>query len=228
MDIKIEIQEFIDKNKDEKRADLDRLSVSTKYEIQGIKTQLLQDYAKQLAKENVNIKDLPLDFHEEIILAGFVIAYKNYNFKEKEKDLKYLFKYIDNWYSCDLIASRLKNMESEHKFFEGLLFDDNPFVIRFAIIWMMKFMLKVDLKRTVCKLREVKNTTYYVQMALSTCYTEAFLYDFDYMYEFIETVPRTVVRNRALQKACVSTRITQEQKVLIKKLRSRLLGMEIL
>ena len=228
MDLKNEIKEFVEKNKNEKRAELDKLSVSTKYKIQGIKSQILQDFAKRLAKENVNIKDLPLDFHEEIILAGFVIGLKNYSYQEKERDLKYLFKYIDNWYSCDLIVAKLKNMESEHTFFEGLLFDENPFVVRFAIVWLMKFMLKVDLKRTVCKLREVKETNYYVQIALSACNTEAFLYDFDYMYEFIETVPRTVVRNRALQKACVSTRITQEQKVLIKKLRSRLLGMEIL
>lgn len=227
MNIKAMVNDFIEKNKDDKKAEFDKILMTSKFPIKGIKTSVLEDFAKGLSKINADVKDIPLDCHEEIILAGMVIGHKKYSNKEKIKDLKYLIPFIDNWASCDMIVPRLKGLEDEREFFESLLQSEHPFAIRVGIVWIMKFMLKKDLKNVVLKLRDVKNTTYYVEMALSWCYAEAFLYDFDFMYKFIETVPRTVVRNRALQKTCESKRITKEQKVEIRKLRSRLLNMQI-
>ncbi len=227
MDIKLMVEDFVAKNRDEKKAEFDRGLISSQYEIVGIKTPLIEKFAKAIAKLNVDIKELPLDNHEEIMLAGMVIGFKKEEPKKKIEELEYLIPYIDNWATCDMIVPRLKGLEREQAYFEGLLQSKEPFAIRVGVVWLMKYALKNDLKNVVVKLRDVTNTNYYVQLALSWCYAEGLLYDFDFMLDFIQTVPRTVVRNRALQKACESLRITPEQKVKIRKVRSKLLNMEI-
>ena len=64
-------------------------------------------------------------------------------------------------------------------------------------------------------------------MALAWCYTEALVFDYEYMIEFVQGLKRYVIRNRTLQKACDSYRVSDERKKEIKALRSKLLGMEI-
>ena len=64
-------------------------------------------------------------------------------------------------------------------------------------------------------------------MALAWCYAEALISDFDYMIEFTQRLERYIVRNRTLQKACESFRVSDEHKKQVRALRSKLLGMEI-
>ena len=127
-----------------------------------------------------------------------------------------------------MIVSRLKGIESEREFFIELLHSNRPFYIRVGIVWLMKFELKKDVIKTVNLLNDnVKNTNYYVEMALAWCYAEAMIVEFDYMIEFVQRLERYVVRNRTLQKATESFRISDERKKEVRALRSRLLGMEI-
>lgn len=219
MNVQYLIDEFIENNKDEKKAEFDKGLITSKYPIKGIKTSLLENFAKKLAKNNINIKDIQLDCHEKIVIAGMVIGYKKYDNKDKIRDLEYLIPFIDNWGSCDMIVPRLKGLENEREFFEKLLTNNYPFAKRIGIVWLMKFCLKNDLRNVVNKLKTVYDSNYYVQMALGWCYAEAFLYDFDYMYNFIITLSQKFVIAKTLQKVCESLRVTKDQKIKIKNLR---------
>lgn len=219
MNVQYLIDEFIENNKDEKKAEFDKGLITSKYPIKGIKTSLLENFAKKLAKNNINIKDIQLDCHEKIVIAGMVIGYEKYDNKDKIRDLEYLIPFIDNWGSCDMIVPRLKGLENEREFFEKLLTNNYPFAKRIGIVWLMKFCLKNDLRNVANKLKTVYDSNYYVQMALSWCYTEAFLYDFDYMYNFITTLSQKFVIAKTLQKVCESLRVTKDQKLKIKNLR---------
>lgn len=219
MNVQYLIDEFIENNKDEKKAEFDKGLITSKYPIKGIKISLLESFAKKLAKNNINIKDIQLDCHEKIVIAGMIIGYKKYDNKDKIRDLEYLIPFIDNWGSCDMIVPRLKGLENEREFFEKLLTNNYPFAKRIGIVWLMKFCLKNDLRNVVNKLKTVYDSNYYVQMALSWCYAEAFLYDFDYMYNFIITLSQKFVIAKTLQKVCESLRVTKDQKIKIKNLR---------
>ncbi|MCI8555462.1 MAG: hypothetical protein HFI85_02690 [Clostridia bacterium] len=223
-----EIKEFIATHTDEKKARFDEGLISSSYEIKGISMSDMNAYAKELAKRGVDIEKMPLSCHEEILLAGMTLAYSKLSPKDKVEKLKKLLPYIDNWATCDMIVSRLKGIESEREFFIELLHSNRPFYIRVGIVWLMKFELKKDVIKTVNLLNDnVKNTNYYVEMALAWCYAEAMIVEFDYMIEFVQRLERYVVRNRTLQKATESFRISDERKKEVRALRSRLLGMEI-
>lgn len=211
-----------------KKARFDEGLISSSYEIKGIKMTDMNAYAKELAKRGVDIERMPLSCHEEILLAGMTLAYSKISPKDKVEKLKMLLPYIDNWATCDMIVSRLKGVESEREFFIELLHSNRPFYIRVGIVWLMKFELKKDVIKTVNLLNDnVRNTNYYVEMALAWCYAEAMIVEFDYMIEFVQRLERYVVRNRTLQKATESFRISDERKKEVRALRSRLLGMEI-
>ncbi len=223
-----QIKEFIRENADEAKAHFDEGLITTSYEIKGISTKKMAEMAKEIAKDKVDIENMPLTCHEEILLAGMALGLSKMSGEEKIEGLKKLLPYIDNWATCDMIVVRLKGLEAYHDFFVELLHSNRPFYIRVGIVWIMKFELKNDIRATVNLLNDnVKNSNYYVEMALAWCYAEAMIKDFDYMIDFILKIERYVIRNRTLQKACESFRISAEQKVQVKKLRSKLLGMEI-
>lgn len=222
------VQNFIKEKATEEKALFDEGLINTSYEIKGLKTCDIDEFARELVEKGAQFSHLPLTCHDEIMLAGFFIAYSNKKTNEKIKDLEKLLPYIDNWATCDMIIPRLKGLENHKDFFVELLHSKRPFYIRFGIVWFMKYMLKEDIRGVVNLLNDnVKNTNYYVEMALAWCYSEALIKDYEYMVEFVQKLKRYVIRNRTLQKACESSRVSAELKKEIRALRSKLLGMEI-
>lgn len=216
---KISIEKFLFENGNINKAKFDKGLIFSKYPILGMKVKDIEKFAKILAKDNLDIRQINLNSHEAIILAGMVIGFKEYQTKNKIDDLKYLLPYIDNWASCDTIVPRLKNLNSEEFFFKGLLCKDKPFYIRVGIVWLMKFCLKDNLKEIINMLSNIQNKDYYVKMAISWCYAEAFVYDFDFMFEFIKEINDKDIFKMTLQKVCDSYRINSDLKDKIKKLR---------
>ncbi len=219
MNVKDMVRDYIDKVSDKNKAEFDKGLISSQYEIKGTKTRLLEDFAKSLIRVNTNFYDLPLDNHEEIVLAGFFIGGLKESPKEKIEKFKYLLPYIDNWGSCDMIVARLKSLESEKQFFIDLLKSDKPFEIRVGIVWLMKFQLKTSLKEVVGLVKAVKNDNFYVKMASAWCYAEAFVYDYEFMYNFVKDLDDKFIRNKTIQKACESFRVQDDKKAELRKLR---------
>ena len=148
-----------------------------------------------------------------------MIGYKKCSSKEKIDFLEKLFPYFDNWAVVDSIVSRLKGLEQEEKYFESLLQSDEEFVRRTGIIYLMKFSLPRDVKKVVNLLKDAIDEKYYVKMAISWCYAEAFIKDYDFMKVFIQSIEDKFVRNKSIQKACESFRLTKFQKDEIRKLK---------
>lgn len=222
------VQNFIKENSTAEKARFDEGLINTSYEIKGMKTKDLELFAKELVEKGVEFSHMPLTCHEEIMLAGLFIGFSKKKASDKIKDIEKLLPYIDNWATCDMILPRLKGLESQKEYFINLLHSNRPFYIRFGIVWLMKYMLKQDIRGIVNLINNnVKNTNYYVEMALAWVYSEALIFDYEYMVDFVQKLERYVIRNRTLQKACESTRVSDERKKEIKALRSKLLGMEI-
>lgn len=228
MDIKTRISNFIEEHKDSDKANYDASLVTTAYEIKGIKMAELVDFARELAGEKIKFNKLPLRCHEEIMLAGLIITEMNVKPSEKIKYFKTLLQYIDNYSIVDIVVPRLVGVESERDFFVSLLSSNKPFYIRAGIVWFKKFELKQNVRGVVNLLNDtVKNTNYFVEMALAWIYLEALLIDYDYMIEFVQKLKRFIIRNRTLQKACESSRVSDKRKKEIRALRSKLLGIQI-
>ncbi len=219
MQIREMVKDFIQQISDARKAAFDKGIITTKYEIKGITTKKLDDFAKSLVKIGADFYELPRENYEEIVLSGFYIAHSNFPMEDKMTMLRRFLPFIDNWGACDAVVSRLKGFESEKEFFYSLLKSDEPFKIRFGIVWLLKFQLKSNLKRVIIEIDKVQNSDYYVEMAKAWCYAEAFIYNYDYMYNFLQKLDNAYVRNKTVQKVCDSFRISEEEKNKLKKLR---------
>ena len=218
MGIKENVRLFLKSNKDELNAQFEKKLIFTKFEIYGLKTKLLEDYVKKLYKQGVKSDDLlPPKSYEEILISGFLIGLEKISSKEKVEKIKALLPYIDNWGSCDAILSRLKKLENERDFFFSLLDSDEPFYQRFGIVWILKYYLKIDTQKSLKLIRKVQNENYYVKMAKSWAYAEAFLYDFGLTKDYV-CQEEDFVKKKSIQKACESFRITSEQKNILRKM----------
>ena len=205
------VQNFINEHSSQEKARFDEGLINTSYEIKGLKTSEIDQFAKELVENGIEFSHLPLSCHEEIMLAGIFIGYSKKKSSEKIKDIQKLLPYIDNWATCDMILPRLKGLEKHKEFFVNLLHSNRPFYIRFGIVWLLKYQLKKDIIGTVNLINDnVNNTNNYVEMALAWCYSEAMIFEHDYMMEFVQKLRRYVVRNRTLQRACESYRISKK------------------
>ncbi|MBO5394472.1 MAG: DNA alkylation repair protein [Clostridia bacterium] len=214
-----EIERFLSENSDEKKAKFDRGLINTKYEILGINIKTIEEFAKKIAKNTDILQNINISSHEEVLLCGFAIAYCRDSNEKKVEHIMKLLPYIDNWATTDSIVPRLKNMESQRCFFEGLLSHPNPFYVRFGIVWLKRFALKQDLANVIKLLGQVKAQDYYIKMAIAWTYQEALTIDFDFMFDVIKRLQDNFIRNKTISKACDSFRITAENKEKLKALR---------
>ena len=214
-----DIKEFLDSHSSKEKAEFDSKIVKSSLPVLGIKTCDLDKFARVLAKEGVGLNDFSFACHEEIILAGMMIGYKNCSAKEKIALLEQIFPYFDNWAVVDSIVPRLKGMEGEKEYFKSLLKSEKEFIRRTGIVFLMKYDLPYDAENVIKLLKDAVNDHYYVKMAIAWCYSEAFIKNYDFMKEFIKTIDDKFVRNKSIQKACESFRLTSEQKSQIRQLK---------
>ena len=114
-------------------------------------------------------------------------------------------------------------MESESEFFFSLLSNVNPFYQRFGIVWILKYYLKIDIKKSLFLIKTTKNDDFYLKMGKSWAYAEAFIYDFDLTLKtLLNDEDDFFIIKKSIQKALESYRITSEQKGLLRKVRENL------
>ena len=215
-----EIIEFLIKHTNAQNAEFAKKLIDTKYQILGIKNQLLENFAKNLAKNEIDdIFDGDIVYHEQILIIGYYIAYSKFENSRKIEMLKKFLPLIDNWATCDGVATRLKKLENENEFFVNLLKNEKPFYKRVGIVWLMRFNLKQNFLETLGLFKGVKDDNYYVKMALAWAYAEAFTINSDFMVDFLLQIDDKFTRNQTISKARQSFRVPNEIKEEIVKFR---------
>lgn len=200
-------------------------------ELIGVRTPDLEQIAKQILKEEplAFLNEYQKDCYELDVIYGFVMAKAKLSLEERLSYCDRFISLIDNWAVCDLVCSRLKFMRKEDvqttvlAYLNRHLQSDQPWAQRFVYVCLLDHFLNAEqlpLLFSVCEYPFQK--TYYVQMAvawlLSICFvkfpqeTESYLLrssldDFTY--------------NKAIQKACESTRVAKQQKQHLRTLKRK-------
>lgn len=224
MNIKEMVHDYVANVQKEKQTEAEMAEAGQKpdqpkYDMRGVKTRLFDDFAKTLSRIDADFYQFPLTNNDEVMLAGFYIGRSKRTSREKVGYIKTLLPHIQDWCTCDAIISRIKGVESEKDFFISLLHSPHVFSARAGVVWLIKYALKEDLKGVVNLLKSVTNDEFYVKMAISWCYGEAFALDYNYMYKFMQDIDDEFIRNKTVQKACISYKLTDAQKEEIKKLK---------
>ena len=91
-----------------------KIIVPVDCEIIGIRTPILRDIAKKIAKissenflnffEKLFLKK-KIKYYEEKVLYGFLIGYSKMDYQDRLKRIDFFIDIIDNWAVCDLVDS---------------------------------------------------------------------------------------------------------------------------
>ena len=184
----------------------------------GVKIPTIRELAKLLLKTyNVRtyLSCLPHTYWEELVLHGELLnEYKTY--EALLPHLETFLGYITDWAVCDTLD--LKVLEKKRDALlpkcEDWLHDEREFVVRFAIISLMKYALRKHFDpRVLDWVSGVRRPEYYIQMAQAWFFAEGVILHPQEVLPYLTTerlLPE--VLNKALQKACESRRPTEEQK----------------
>lgn len=192
--------------------------VFTKYDILGVRSNILKVYAKNLQKENKFdeffqnfLKDEK--FYEYLQIIAYGINYE----KDYQKALDYTKKYlnfVDNWANCDtLVPKSFKNKDLKPLANE-LINSNHTYKIRFGILCFMKFITPNEGLKIVF---DIKSDEYYINMARAWYFQVMMVKDFNLTYNFLSAnkLDATTLK-MTLQKCRDSFRISKENKEKLK------------
>lgn len=194
--------------------------------IIGIRTPELKALAKEIYKNTPKdfLNDLPHKYFEENQLHVFVVSLIK-EFDEALDETQRFLPYIDNWATCDqfspAVFSKHKDELSDH--IMQWITSDRTYTCRFGIVMMMRHFLDTDFNPEYLQaIANIKSDEYYINMAIAWYFATALAKQYDATIPYIESNKLDVwVRNKSIQKARESRRVSQEHKEYLKTLKRR-------
>lgn len=177
------------------------------YPILGVRLPVLRTLAKEIDE-----LDFPIRYHEDVLLRGFVIAFRRCPVKEKLSLITTQLPLLKSWDEVDSFSAALKfrkaDMDEAYSYFKKLFKDERVFVRRLAIVWIMQNKKSFDdIDEMLALITSVKNDDYYVSMAIAWALCDFYILSPDSTLPYFKVVDEET-RRRARQKCRDSYRIT--------------------
>ncbi len=205
---------------DEKYKAFTERLVQTKYPIIGVRVPALKNITKKILSENSDFwKNIIFNSRESILIYGFSLSSMNLTRFDFCKQLEKAFLSFDNWETTDLLSSSFKGwknwLDDGYSYLETLLLNDNPFVVRFAIVMYLNYYLNTDYFEDILKrLVILNNQHYYVKMAIAWLMSMAYVKNAELAMNYIKLLDAWTYR-KTIQKCIESRQIPlQERKKL--------------
>ena len=198
--------------------------------ILGVRLPLLRKIAKSLSKEEDYYNYLnngDTKYYEEIMIEGLIIGYLKTDNENRFNYIKNFIPKIDNWAICDSFCNNLKftkeNMNEVWNFILPYTSSENEFDIRFAIVMMLNFYIIEDYIDDVLNtLNKINHDGYYVKMAVAWAVSYAYI---DFPQKTLAFLKNNnldnFTYNKSLQKIIESTRVSKEDKDLMRSLKKK-------
>ncbi len=197
-------------------------------QIIGVRMPTLKKIAKEIVKGNYMdfIKTSIPVYHEEVVLLGIVIGTSTMEYTDFLMEMNDFIKKIDSWAICDAFCASIKKQVQNNKqaFWNHItlyLRSKNNWIVRVGLIIMLSYYLEEEYIEKVFKRCEtVKSEFYYVKMAQAwlIATTWAKFPEKTEQY-FKKSALDKWIWNKAIQKACESTRVKEEYKIYLKTLK---------
>lgn len=208
--------------------DFNLKTITTNYEMLGIRLPLLRKMAKEISKGNKEeyLKYSDNNYYEEVMLKGFVIA----SIKEQEVLLNYLDDYvslIDNWAICDSFSNSLKIVLKDKDYwflyFKKYLQSPEEFQVRLGLVTYLNFFVEEKYLEEIFKLIDkIKLDKYYVNMGIAWLLCECFTkYPTETLNFLLKSQINTFTFNKTISKIRESFRVSNEMKESLLKMKRR-------
>ncbi len=191
----------------------------------GVRTPALRSLAGKLkTRDDVDLflNDLPHRHFEENQLHAFIIS----EMKDPARcfeALETFLPFVDNWATCDQMTPKaFKKAKPElAERIDNWLRSDHVFTRRFGIKAAMTEFLDKDFDPAYLeKIANLDTSDYYVMMMVAWYFATALAKQYDAAIKYIEERKLSAEAHRkAIQKACESFRITEEQKRYLRTLK---------
>lgn len=193
----------------------------------GIRVPVLRKFAKQFTEEAEYvdfIAQLPHKFYDENMLHGLLISEeKNYN--ECIRLIDEFLPYVDNWAVCDIMSPKILAKHKNELLGKIKHWSKSPhiYTCRFGIKMLMSHYLDKDFKAELLEIpTSVRSDEYYIKMMVAWFFATALAKQWDATIPYIEQkrlAPWT--HNKTIQKAIESYRISDEQKLYLRTLKTK-------
>ncbi len=195
----------------------------------GIRVPVLKSYGKEIAKGNWReyLQNAQDDYYEETLLQGIVIGMAKMPIQELLQRLEKFIPKINNWAVCDVTCASLKaikkNLDIVWDFLQPYLKSTKEFEVRFAVVILLDFYVTDEyIDRVLQELDKIKQKDYYVKMAIAWAISICYIKQREKTLEYLnKSQLDDFTYNKAIQKILESTRISKEEKVMLKKLKSQ-------
>ena len=175
-----EIRERLFELQDDKYRIFSSSLIPGEEKLLGVRLPFLRKIAKEIAKGDVRgfLEDSPVDYFEELMLRGMVIAYADCTTEEKLEWIESFIPLINNWSICDSfcvgISTKGENHQKIWSLMERHLTDEKEFGVRFSVVMLLHYVNEVDINQVFAALSQVTHEGYYAKMSvawvLSVCY----------------------------------------------------------
>jgi len=216
---------YLENLKDEKYLEFQKKIVVCE-NIIGVRTNELKKIAKEISKGDYAqfIENNTSNFHELILIEGFIYGYLKIPFNDL---IKYLDKYIlklNSWGQVDSVVSNLKIFKKEQKLGFGyakkLIRNKKTFIKRFGIIILLDYFLHDEYIDKVLELvSKIKSDDYYVKMAISWLMSVSYIKYKEKTLVYLVNIKDDFIYNQSLSKIVDSRRIDDDEKKFIKNLK---------
>ncbi len=219
---------YLNDQQDLKYRDFHKSLLNADVNLIGIRTPKLKKIAKEISLGNYDnfIKLNTHKYYEETIIHALVIS----NLKDINIVINYIdnfLNYIDNWATCDILCGSLKivnkNKEIFFNYIKNKIKNPNPWIKRFCFVLLLDYFLEDKYIKEIFNLTNKYNTKdYYVNMAIAWLISIAYIKNKNATINYLKNNKLdNFTHNKAIQKIRESTRITLEDKELIKNLRRK-------
>lgn len=223
-----EILTFLNKHKDANYQKFSSSLIPGCNNMLGVRIPTLRKLAKSIVKGN-NIenylKNTSDNTFEELMLQGLVIGYSKENI---DTIISYCIKFvskINNWSICDSFCNSLKISQKYPDemwdYITSYQYSNKEYELRFMIVMCLSYFINEKyINKIFSIIGNIKSTDYYVEMAiawlLSVCYIK---YPEETLTYLKMSSVSTFCYNKALQKILESYKVSDKDKVIIKKLK---------
>lgn len=217
---------YLNTFKDLKYLEFNKKIVNTPSDMIGIRTPILRKIAKDISKSNSLefLNTIENKYFEESILEGIIISYlKDNNLFDKHLEL--FIPKINNWATCDMCISSMKQMRKNEKYFnlaKKLIKSNKEFTSRVGYIIMLDHFLDIEHIDEILEIlnKEEISSYYYVNMAkawlISVCYIK---YKDKTLNFILNNNLDTFTHNKSIQKIIESFRVSKKDKEYLKTLK---------
>jgi len=193
--------------------------------IIGVRTPALRALAKELDRRGdaeAFLAALPHRWFDENQLHAFLIS-RGRDYAQTLAAVEAFLPYLDNWATCDQLSPPVfrRHRAALIDPIRHWLASAHPYTVRFAVGMLMQHYLDEDFDRAYLdEVAALRSGEYYVNMGVAWYFATALTKQWDAALPYLERRRLDVwTHNKAIQKAVESSRVSEEHKKYLKKLK---------